>query len=166
MTNLITVSFTAARDLDERGEEVIINVLSQLHAGRYVTGACIGGDAFIGRWLAANRPGAEHVVIVPWDKSRVSPWYLTVDPAVALTVIPMPAGTTYAGRNAELVKQGTAVCAFPAYPEDDSRSRRSGTWQTARMARSAGKLARWDCVKPPYQGQIEKWPGEFAAPGR
>jgi hypothetical protein len=74
----------------------------------------------------------------------------------------MPAGTTYADRNAVLVKRGTFVCGLPAYPEDDPRSRRSGTWQTIRMARRAGKLSRWDCVKPPFHGRIEKYPSEFA----
>ena len=46
------------------------------HADRYVTGACTGGDAFIGRYLYANRPEAEHVVVVPADRSRVDPWRL------------------------------------------------------------------------------------------
>lgn len=158
---LEAVSFTAARELDDDGREVIVNVLAQApFADRYLTGAAIGGDAFIGRWLRENRPEAEHVVVVPADRSRVDYWWGPGDPSV--TVLDMPEGTSYADRNAQLVMWGTAVCGFPAYPEGDLRSRRSGTWQTIRMARRAGKLARWDCVKPPYKGQIEKWPREFA----
>jgi hypothetical protein len=47
---------------------------------------------------------------------------------------------------------------FPAYPENDTRSRRSGTWQAVRMARRAGKLSPWHCVTPPYRGRIERYP--------
>ena len=159
----LAISFTASRDLDHGGEEVILNVLTVgiPLCRRYITGGAIGGDAFTGRWLARNRPEAEHIVVVPYDKSRADPWWLTVDGNI--TVIPMPAGTTYRDRNAELVRRGDATCALPAYPEDHPASARSGTWQTARMARRLGKLCRWDCVKPPYTGRIEKYLGEFAA---
>lgn len=159
----LSISFTAARDLDAQGREVILNVLvtGVPHADRYVTGGAIGGDAFIGRWLAENRPAAEHIVIVPADKSRVDPWWLKVTSPV--TVIPMPAGSTYKDRNAELVKAATIMYGFPAYPEKDPWSERSGTWQTIRMADRAGKLSQWHCVKPPYAGRIEMWPWEFVA---
>ena len=164
MADLLTVSFTAARNLDDGGRGVVFNILATAvpHADRYVTGGCIGGDAFTGRWLAVNRPEAEHVVIVPADKSRVDPWWLTVPSSVLLDIIPMPAGTTYADRNYQVVLRGTMLFGFPAYPEDDARSLRSGTWQTLRMARKAAKLSQWHCVKPPYKGRIEKYPSEFA----
>jgi hypothetical protein len=74
----------------------------------------------------------------------------------------MPLGTTYADRNYQLVQRAAMVFGFPAYLEDDPRSKRSGTWQALRMSRRAGNLCRWDCVKPPYRGRIEKWPSEFA----
>jgi len=160
----LAVGFTASRDLDPAGEEVILNVLTTAvpHAGGYVTGGAIGGDAFIGRWLAQNRPAAQHLVIVPADRSRVDPWWLEF-PGVLL--IEMPPGSTYEDRNAELVKWSTLVFGFPAYPEDDRRSRRSGTWQAIRMSRRAGKLSQWHCVKPPYRGLIEAYPSEFAFQG-
>jgi len=158
---LEAVSFTAARDLDDPGREVVVNVLVQVPwAQRYITGAAIGGDAFIGRWLRENRPHAEHVVVVPADRSRVDYWWDASDPYVTVFDMPEHLGT-YADRNAQLVMCATAVWGLPAYPEDDPRSRRSGTWQTIRMARRAGNLARWDCVKPPFRGLIEKWPSEF-----
>jgi hypothetical protein len=170
--SLATVSFTAARSLsDEAAEGVVTNVLTVHvpHADRYLTGGCTGGDASIGRWLYVNRPGAEHVVIVPADRSRVDPWW--EDPALdglpgRVTVIEMPPGTTYEDRNARLVAEATAVFGFPAYPERDPRSRRSGTWQAIRMSRTAGNFSQWHCVTPPYQGRIERYPSKLIAGGR
>lgn len=160
----LTVSFTGARDLDGQGQEVILNVLVQVPpADCYITGGATGGDAFIGRWLHEHRPQAHHLVIVPADRSRVDPWWLETGNA---GVIEMPEGTTYADRNYQLVQRGTMVYGFPAWPEDDPRSLRSGTWQTIRYARRAGKLCRWDCVKPPYAGRVERWPSEFGPAGR
>jgi len=153
-----TVSFTASRDLDQGGKGTVTNVLAARVpvAARYVTGACEGGDAFIGRWLYLNRPEAEHVVVVPADRSRVDYWWMLASGRpVTVTVIEMAPGTSYADRNARLVAEGDTVFAFPAYPEDDPRSLRSGTWQAARMARKAGKLSQWHCVKPPYHGRAE-----------
>ncbi len=166
VNDLLAVSFTASRDLDTRGREVILSVLATAvpPGGRYITGGAIGGDSFIGRWLYENRPGAGHLVIVPADRSRVDPWWLAVSgpgPEVML----MPHGTTYAARDARLVEKGAMLFGFPAYPEDDPRSLRSGTWQTNRMGRRAGKLCRWDCVKPPYHGKVERWPYEFGYTG-
>ena len=161
MTDPLTLSFTAARNLGWMGQEVIVNVLTVLpSAERYVTGAAEGGDAFTGAWLYWNRRDAEHVVVLPADRSRVAWWWLDLE---AVTVVEMPTGSTYADRNLELVTRGTAVCGFPSYPEDDPRSRRSGTWQTIRMSRRAGKLHRWDCVQPPYRGQVEAFLRDISA---
>jgi hypothetical protein len=157
-----TVALTASRNLDEAAREgVVTSVLTfhVPHADRYVTGGCVGGDAFIGRWLYVNRPGAEHVVIVPANRSRVEEWWRGLD----VTVTEMPPGTTYADRNARLVAEaeGGAVFAFPLYPEHDPRSRRSGSWQAVRMARHVGNFSQWHLVSPPYTGMIERRPEEL-----
>lgn len=160
-----SVSFTASRTLSPQAAGGVVTNVLTVHvpqADRYLTGACMGGDAFIGRWLRLHRPDAEHVVIVPADRSRVDPWW-EQDGCPPVTVTEMPPGTTYADRNARLVTEANAVFAFPAYPENDPRSLRSGTWQTARMARKAGKLSQWHCVKPPYRGRIERPAGELLA---
>lgn len=158
-----SVSFTAARELDARAANGVVTSVLAVRvpfAARYLTGACTGGDAFIGRWLHEHRPGAEHVVIVPADRSRVDPWWESV-PGPPVTVIEMPPGSTYKDRNARLVAEGDAVLGFPAYPEEDPRSRRSGTWQTTRMSRRAGNFSQWHCVTPPYRGRIERDAGEL-----
>lgn len=157
------VSFTAARTMSEaaRGGVVTSVLMTRVpHAGRYVTGACAGGDAFIGQWLFWNRPDAEHMVIVPADRSRVDDWWVSASftSGRPVKVLEMPPGTTYADRNARLVKEGNAVFGFPAWLEDDRRSLRSGTWQTVRMSRRAGNFSQWHCVTPPYRGRVEQDP--------
>ena len=42
----------------------------------------------------------------------------------------------YADRNHDIVNACELLIACPAYPENDKRSTRSGTWQTIRMARN------------------------------
>lgn len=160
MTAVRTISFTASRDMDQAARDGVVTSVLTVHVPhveRYVTGGCIGGDAFIGRYLYACRPEAEHVVVVPADRSRVDSWWLDAR-GPAVTLIEMPAGTSYADRNAQLVAEGNAVYGFPAYPEFDRRSLRSGTWMTIRMARKVGNFSMCHCVKPPYSGLIEEWP--------
>ena len=151
--DLLSVGFTASRYLDGKGEQVILGVLAGVPAAdRYVTGGCIGGDAFIGRWLLRNRPDAEHVVVVPADRSRVDPWWLTAEgPVERITFILMPPGTTYADRNKRIVAESTYLYGFPSYVEGDRRSRRSGTWQTLRMSLRAGKFRAWRTVRAPFR---------------
>ena len=43
----------------------------------------------------------------------------------------------YLDRNADIVSFSDALLAAPQYPESDPRSRRSGTWQTIRLARKS-----------------------------
>lgn len=152
-----TISFTAARDMDEYARGLMYNVLdTQIpYVSRYVTGGARGGDSFAGQWLWTMQPNAEHVIVVPANRSQVDPWWERVGATV--TLIEMPPGTDYADRNLRLVEEADAVVGFPAYPEADKRSQRSGTWQTIRMAKIADNLSQWHCVKPPYAGRIEKY---------
>jgi hypothetical protein len=155
-----TIGFTAARDMDEPGRnQVVIPVLDSLpHAGRYVTGGARGGDSFIGQFLLATRPDAEHVVIVPADHSQIDPWWeRAIAAGKAVTVLQMPPDTTYADRNNEIVYESDAIVGFPGWPENDRRSVRSGTWQTIRMSQAAANLSQWHTVQAPYTYQIEKY---------
>jgi hypothetical protein len=153
-----TIGFTAARGMDEYARNgVVSNVLYTRipQVGRYVTGGCRDGDSFIGQWLHAMYPSAEHVVVVPANRSQVDPWWEL--PGMTVTVIEMPEGTTYADRNARIVHESDAVVGFPSWPEADRRSLRSGTWQTIRMAQREDVLSQWHCVNPPFAGRIEKY---------
>lgn len=149
---MITVSFTASRFsfAPPPGHVAETLALLPLTGARYVTGACEGGDAWIGAFLYFNRPEAEHEVIVPWDHRQIDPWWTRAGRLPLITVTQMPAGTTYKDRNQALANRADEVIGFPLFPERDPRSRRSGTWQTIRMARRARKLAFWQCVAPPY----------------
>ena len=156
-----TLGFTASRGMDQVAREgVVTNVLVRIpQMNRYVTGGCRGGDSFLGQWLYAMYPPpySEHVVIVPANRSQIDPWWLL--PGRAVTVIEMPPGTTYADRNAEIVKISDALVGFPSYPKADRRSQRSGSWQTIGMAERAGTLSQWHCVHTSVLGTDRKVPG-------
>lgn len=96
-----------------------------------------------------------HVVIVPADRSQVDPWWVEPQWAGRVTVIEMAPGTSYADRNAALVHWGDELAGFPAWPERAPGSQRSGTWQTIRLCRKAGKPVQWQCVMPPHESS---WP--------
>lgn len=70
---------------------------------------------------------------------------LGVDEWQEMTLMPVGRGVAYApkttgGRNQAIVCISDVLLAAPRYAENDRRSRRSGTWQTVRMARNEGLL--------------------------
>jgi hypothetical protein len=153
-----TIGFTAARNVAKgsMGESVIRYTLAQLPpADRYVTGGCWGGEAIIGLWLYRARPRAEHVVVVPANRSQVSPWWEGVQGG-RITLIFMEPGTTYKDRNTRIVMESNQLCGFPAYEENDSRSLRSGTWQTLRLGVKHGIPTEWHTVQPPFTGDVRR----------
>ena len=139
VTSLV-VSFSGTRTLDHShpGWPLVQNLIDTAAPARgYVTGACVGFDTVIGEAMARAYPDAEHLVIVPANRGLVDVWWR---PYPFVEVREMPAGSSYADRNAALVAAGDATVAFPDYPENHPRSRRSGTWQTVRMAHRANKI--------------------------
>ena len=115
--------------------------LARLRAAQFVTGGAVGLDSYAGRLLVLLNPGARHQVIVPADRSRVDPWWYEPQFADRVELVEMPPGTSYAERNQALVDAVVVLYAFVGWPEDHPRSLRSGSWQTVRMARRAGKPA-------------------------
>jgi hypothetical protein len=132
-----TIGFSGAKELPKNLDTIQLRyLLSQFRADRYVTGACMGIDALVGATLAALRPDALHLVIVPGNHNRIDRWWEHTPTAWAKPVVLfMPPVTNYAMRNLAIVSASDELVAFPAWPESDPRSRRSGTWQTVRMAR-------------------------------
>jgi|tagenome__1003787_1003787.scaffolds.fasta_scaffold20982623_2 hypothetical protein len=104
----------------------------------FVTGGCTGIDHFCGEHLARLFPQAHHIVVVPGNRSRIAAWWRKFETSdTHIEVIELDSSSTYRDRNLRLVALSGALFAVPEYPERASGSRRSGTWQTVRMARTA-----------------------------
>jgi len=135
--------FSGSRHLTAEQKTIVDEVLSTLNGSEWTTGACIGVDAYIGRKLWYDRPESLHRVVIPADRSRVEYWWThrairDAGPQSGVLLEEMMPGMSYADRNQRIVQHSDVLVAFPAYPETDPRSKRSGTWQTVRMARRAG----------------------------
>ena len=104
----------------------------------YVTGGCTGWDALVGRYLRLKFPPpiAEHIVVVPANRSQVDPWWEEFDPGTVHLVF-MNDDTDYRARNEEIVRRSDHLFYCADYPEDNARSKRSGTWMTKRIGERA-----------------------------
>jgi len=139
----VRYGFSGSRTLGPDEERVVEDVLADLEGAEFTTGGCVGVDAQVGFNLWSAWPDALHRVVVPDDHSRVEAWWasrgvLEAGPNVVVELEQMPPGSSYRDRNRRIVGHSDVLVAFPAWPEDDPRSARSGTWQTVRLARRAG----------------------------
>lgn len=109
-----------------------------------ITGAAVGIDAIAAR-VACDR-GLYVVTIVPDQRHQVdedwSDW--------CHEWIEMPVGSTFRDRNARIVKECDLLVAFPNYGEFHPASTRSGTWQTIRLCRHAGKETKVIVVREEF----------------
>jgi hypothetical protein len=129
-----TVGFTGTRSIRDCDLERIRAIVLGLPPGTtIVTGACIGVDAIVAR--IAHSPRYRVHTIVPANRSRVDPyWRKHCDVSEEMAL-----GTDYRARNERIVELSDRLIAIAEYPEDHHRAQRSGTWQTVRIARRAGK---------------------------
>lgn len=102
---------------------------------RFVSGACRGWDAFFGELMVRLFPQKEHLVIVPANQSQVDKWWERYTHVDTITVIYMNPGTTYRDRNVAIVEESDYLFYCAEYVEAHALSRRSGTWQTVRIAK-------------------------------
>jgi len=126
------IAVTGARELPEGSEAIISGwldtVIRASQPEEIVTGGCVGVDALVARLARAR--GIRVHTIVPANRRLVDPeWQDHCD-----TYQEMPEGTDYRNRNIALVDRGEMLVAFPTYEELHPASRRSGTWQTYRIA--------------------------------
>lgn len=103
----------------------------------FVTGGCRGFDTFMGFHAALTFPDKRHVVIVPANQSQVQPWWMGLNNP-NIEVYYMPEGTDYRDRNTEIVKRSDFLYYCAEHPEDHTKSKRSGTWMTVRIAQQLG----------------------------
>lgn len=125
---------TGARKINEKHEkEIVLIFLELLTMDRLVHGCCTGVDELCTFLVIGEGPSI--TAIVPPNRRLVSQRaYKNSDEIVLI-----PDGPDgYKRRNQEVVDRSDVLLAFPMYPENHPLSRRSGTWQTVRLARRKG----------------------------
>lgn len=131
-----SVGFTGTRDLTSADNSLLGRIVDALPSGtRVVTGACLGVDAQVATYAFTAPNGLKIHTVVPADRSRVDSGWI----GWCHTFEEMPRGTDYRARNQRLVSESDRLIAFPDHAEKAPESRRSGTWQTVRLCRKAGK---------------------------
>ncbi len=131
---------TGTRSIAQNDEPRWVEYLQDPWFGQFdgfVSGACVGWDAIFGSTMAVTYPEKKHVVIVPADTSRVERWWEAID-VDSVEVVYMDDGTSYRSRNEEIVRRSSHLFYCADYPESHSKSKRSGTWMTVRIAQRAG----------------------------
>jgi hypothetical protein len=122
--------------------ETFHNQITRLNIAGFVmvNGACIGVDEHLGRWWGYETSGIWVHAVVPPDRTRCSSdwreWCRSHE-----DIAPGPDG--YKRRNQRIIDLADRLIAFPSYPEAHPESRRSGTWQTIRMAQRKGIPVDW-----------------------
>jgi hypothetical protein len=127
------LGFSGSRSITDTDVSFIGSTLKLLDMDMFLVGGCIGADSVAG-WFVGTVMNRDVHVFLPADRSRVDPDYLKY----ADTVHELPPGSSYKDRNAAIVRQSQQLVAFPSWPEIHGKSKRSGTWQTIRMAVNKG----------------------------
>lgn len=128
-----TIGFTGSRTVRAQDVALIRKIIDILPLdATLITGGCLGVDAEVAHYGFKRGNGV--YVILPANRKLADPAWR--QHATAFKI--MPRGSTYADRNAAIVLMAQKLVGLPLYPEADPRSRRSGTWQTIRMAREQG----------------------------
>lgn len=141
------VGFTGTRTVKlDAVQRVCDFVCSQSTGGsEFTTGACVGFDAIAAHCLLDNFPDAVHRLVVPANQSQVD--HEIIERFQRLQgnrhiIEYMPDGTTYRQRNERILHHADKLVAVAEFPELNTRSTRSGTWMTVRIARRLGLPVR------------------------
>lgn len=140
------LGFTGTRTVPD---ELVDDVKSFVSAcardyDEFTTGACVGFDALAAHHLLDTRLDAQQRLVVPANQSQVDAsiverfLHLMQIGYMNVVVEYMPQGSSYKQRNERIVFYSDALCAVVGHPEGAGKSRRSGSWQTVRIARRAG----------------------------
>lgn len=150
--------FTAGRSIDHVAIRKIVMDLATLEPEptHVVTGGAPGGDAVIAKLVAILYPKAHQVFHLPKELGR-SDWP-NIKAFMEAERISFEAHfhDDYRKRNQAIVdetaQQSGELIGYPIYPEQDGRSKRSGTWMTLRMARRQPMKVRWLVLEGEHHG--------------
>jgi hypothetical protein len=145
---IASIGITGSRTMPTPAQKYVMSTLvnalclpgSELHHG-----CCIGTDE-TAHFIAARIPRVRICGHPGYGRNQSSPYRMNSGREIFAV---MHAALPYAQRNRAIVEACITLLAFPLYPEDDSRSLHSGTWQTVRIARRLRKPV----IRIPPDGQ-------------
>lgn len=128
--------FTGSRYIPYECIDSVLEWLTDIAESReydeFVTGGCMGFDHRAGQTMFTSNLRAVHYIIVPNIKTYVTDWWTPLLPYHTIHVLDQ--GMTYRERNQQIVDISDKLFYCALYPEAHPLSKRSGTWQTVRIA--------------------------------
>jgi hypothetical protein len=111
---------------------MLMTIMHRVPRMRAIHHGCATGADEYAHQITLTIPGSDIYGHPGYGANKRQPYLMPIVPEQFTILYP---AKTYRERNLDIVTYSRLLIACPAYPEQDARSARSGTWQTVRFAR-------------------------------
>lgn len=132
----ITGSRVPLADAQKHSLGIMITAIMRITGLKAIHHGCATGTDETSHGIALTIPGADIYGHPGYGNNKSQPHLMDLRPEEFTLLYP---AKPYRERNKDIVTYSRLILACPLYPENDTRSARSGTWQTVRLARRTQK---------------------------